>query len=99
MSSESKGENNGTITDMDGHYSLMNVPRCYLTISILAIRPSTLLQKDKNTTKIALTEDSKMIDEVVVVGYGVQRKRDVYFISSVKAGRLRRFLLPTFVRH
>ena len=61
-----KGEGSGTITDMDGRYSLM-----------------------KNTAKITLTEDSKMIDEVVVVGYGVQRKRDVSTsISSVKAEQI-----------
>ena len=85
-----KGEGSGTITDMDGRYSLMNVPEsATLTISYIGYKTVSLSAKDKNTAKITLTEDSKMIDEVVVVGYGVQRKRDVSTsISSVKAEQI-----------
>ena len=85
-----KGTTNGTITDMDGRYSLMNVPEsATLTISYIGYKTVSLSAKDKNTAKITLTEDSKMIDEVVVVGYGVQRKRDVSTsISSVKAEQI-----------
>ena len=82
-----KGENNGTITNIDGYYSLMNVPEsATLTISYIGYRTVTLPVKSQNTGKVTLVEDSKMIDEVVVVGYGVQRKRDVSTaISSIRA--------------
>ena len=82
-----KGENNGTITNVDGYYSLMNVPEsATLTISYIGYRTVTLPVKSQNTGKVTLVEDSKMIDEVVVVGYGVQRKRDVSTaISSIRA--------------
>ena len=82
-----KGEGSGTITDIDGRYSIMNVPEsATLTISYIGYKTVNISAKDKNTAKITLVEDSKMIDEVVVVGYGVQRKRDVSTsISSVKA--------------
>lgn len=95
-----KGEGSGTITDIDGRYSLMNVPEsATLTISYIGYKTVNISAKDKNTAKITLVEDSKVIDEVVVVGYGVQRKRDVSTsISSVKADKLRMFLLQTFVR-
>ena len=85
-----KGEGSGTITDIDGRYSLMNVPEsATLTISYIGYKTVNISAKDKNTAKITLVEDSKMIDEVVVVGYGVQRKRDVSTsISSVKAEQI-----------
>lgn len=85
-----KGEGSGTITDIDGRYSIMNVPEsATLTISYIGYKTVNISAKDKNTAKITLVEDSKMIDEVVVVGYGVQRKRDVSTsISSVKAEQI-----------
>lgn len=85
-----KGEGSGTITDIDGRYSIMNVPEsATLTISYIGYKTVNISAKDKNTAKITLVEDSKMIDEVVVVGYGVQRKSDVSTsISSVKAEQI-----------
>ncbi len=82
-----KGESNGTITNIDGYYSLMNVPEsATLIISYIGYRTVNLSVKNQNTSKITLVEDSKMIDEVVVVGYGVQRKRDASTaISSIRA--------------
>ena len=64
-----KGEGSGTITDIDGRYSIMNVPEsATLTISYIGYKTVNISAKDKNTAKITLVEDSKMIDEVVVVG-------------------------------
>ncbi len=85
-----KGESSGTITDINGRYSIMNVPEsATLTISYVGYKTVNVSANDKNTARITLVEDSKMIDEVVVVGYGVQRKRDVSTsISSVKAEQI-----------
>ena len=67
-----KGEGSGTITDIDGRYSIMNVPEsATLTISYIGYKTVNISAKDKNTAKITLVEDSKMIDEVVVVGFAV----------------------------
>ena len=65
-----KGEGSGTITDIDGRYSLMNVSEsATLTISYIGYKTVNISAKDKNTAKITLVEDSKMIDEVVVVAW------------------------------
>lgn len=85
-----KGGDKGTVTDVEGRYSLMNVPEsATLTVSYIGYKTVNIPAKDKNTAEITLVEDSEMIDEVVVVGYGVQRKRDVSTsISSVKAEQI-----------
>ena len=71
--------------------ALMNVPGIgYIDNSYIGYKKTVSLSaKIRIRLKITLTEDSKMIDEVVVVGYGVQRKRDVSTsISSVKAEQI-----------
>ena len=69
-----KGTANGTITDMDGKFSLKTAPNATLVISYIAGQT------------ITLQENAEMMDEVVVIGYGTQRKGDVTSaISSVKA--------------
>lgn len=85
-----KGSINGTITDVNGSFSINNVPEsAQLIVTYIGYKPMELAANDKNVVKIALQEDSQMIDEVVVVGYGVQRKRDVTTsISSLKASEL-----------
>ncbi len=85
-----KGSTTGTITDIDGNYTLSNVPETStLTISYIGYKSVDLSAKDKGLAKVVLQEDSKLIDEVVVVGYGVQRKRDVTTsISSMRAAEL-----------
>lgn len=66
---------NGTITNIDGEYSLTDVPEnSTLTISYVGYKTIKLKASDKNLSNIILQEDSELIDEVVVVGYGVQRK-------------------------
>ena len=82
-----KGTNNGTITDLDGKFTVNDVPEnSTLDISYIGYKTLTLKATDKNLARLVLHEDSEVLDEVVVVGYGVQRKRDVSTaVSSVKA--------------
>lgn len=84
-----QGTTNGTITGLDGNYMLSGVPESStLVVSYVGYKTKNLTAKD-NLSKIVLEEDSKLIDEVVVVGYGVQKKRDVTTaISSVRASDL-----------
>lgn len=82
-----KGTNNGTITDLDGKFTVNDVPEnSTLDISYIGYKTLTLKATDKKLARLVLHEDSEVLDEVVVVGYGVQRKRDVSTaVSSVKA--------------
>ena len=69
---------NGTITNIDGEYSLTGVPEnSTLTISYVGYKTIKLKASDKNLSNIILQEDSELIDEVVVVGYGTVKKRDL----------------------
>lgn len=66
------GTNTGTVTDVDGNFSL-NVPAgSKLEITYIGMNPQTV--KASSNMKIALTSDNKTLDEVVVTGYGVTRK-------------------------
>lgn len=81
------GTSNGTITDIDGNFRLQNVDNnSKLKISYIGYITQILSVLDKNFFKITLIEDAQTLDEVVVVGYGVQKKSDVTgAIASVGA--------------
>ncbi|WP_298113896.1 TonB-dependent receptor [uncultured Bacteroides sp.] len=85
-----KGTTNGVITDIDGNYFLNDVPDdAVISISYIGYQPKEFKAGSKELAKVVLQEDSEMLDEVVVVGYGVQKKRDVSTaVSSVKAEAL-----------
>ena len=73
-----KGTSTGTITDFDGKYSLNNVPEnASLVFSYVGFRNQTVAVAGKSQINVTLEEDRQMLDEVVVVGYGVQKKSDV----------------------
>lgn len=70
-----KGTTKGTSTDIDGKYSLENVDdNAILIISYIGFQTIELQAGSKDVVKIVLEEDSKLLEEVVVVGYGVQKK-------------------------
>lgn len=81
-----KGQSHGTITDFDGKFTLSDVPeKAQLTISYIGYKTTELSATGQTLVKVVLQEDSKMIDEVVVVGYGVQSQKLVTTsISKVK---------------
>ncbi|SEA60639.1 TonB-linked outer membrane protein, SusC/RagA family [Xylanibacter ruminicola] len=73
-----KGTSNGTVTDFDGKFTVANAPaKGNLVISYVGYRSQTIALGGKSDIKITLEEDKQLLDEVVVVGYGVQRKSDV----------------------
>ena len=70
-----EGTSNGTISDVDGHFTLTETPDAVLKISYIGYREILLKVADlKKDAIISLEEDSKQLEEVVVVGYGVQKK-------------------------
>ena len=68
--------NNGVATDIDGNFDIKVQKGAKLLISYVGFTPQTVTADSENLT-IYLEEDSKMLDEVVVVGYSVQKKADV----------------------
>ena len=71
-----KGTTNGNITDMDGKFMLENVPaNATLVISYIGFTPQEIRVGNQTTFNITLQEDSEALDEVVVVGYGVMKKK------------------------
>ncbi|BEG99192.1 SusC/RagA family TonB-linked outer membrane protein [Bacteroides sedimenti] len=86
-----KGTTNGTITDVDGKFSLNSIPeKSTLTVTYIGFKSLSISATDKNVHKITMVEDSKVIDEVVVVGYGVQKKRDVTTaIASIRSSDMK----------
>jgi len=78
------GTNNGAITDLDGNFSL-NVP-AGATIEVSSIGYKSVTVAAAQNLTITLQDDNELLDEVVVVGYGVQKKSDLTgAISSVNA--------------
>lgn len=73
-----KGTSNGTITDYDGSFSLkVSNDNSILLISFIGFQPQEVTIKGKTTFNIVLREDSELLSEVVVVGYGAQKKESV----------------------
>lgn len=85
-----KGTSNGNITDMDGRFSLSNVgPQDVLIVSFVGMQTQEVAVAGKSMLNIVLVEETIGIEEVVAVGYGVQKKSLVTgAISSVKADDL-----------
>lgn len=72
-----KGKVNGTITDVDGKFSLDITANSALLFSYIGYNTQEIPVGNKTSLAIILEEDSKMLDEVVVVGYGVQKKANL----------------------
>ena len=70
-----KGTTRGTITDLDGNYTLDVSPDAELVISYIGYNTKTISVKGKKELKTILAEDTKALEEVIVVGYGVQKKK------------------------
>ncbi len=84
-----EGTSIGTVTDGDGTYSL-NVPEgSALLFSFIGFERTRIAVADRTVIDVSLTEDTKALDEVVVVGYGVQSKKDLTgSVSTVDTDRL-----------
>jgi TonB-linked SusC/RagA family outer membrane protein len=80
-----KGSAAGTVTDIDGAFYLDVPPNATLTVQYLGFLPVEIRVGDQTAFVINLEENARALDEVVVVGYGVQKKRDLTgAVSSVK---------------
>ena len=83
------GTTNGTITDINGDFSLNVSPKGKLRISFIGYQVQTVDVAGRKSLEIVLKEDTETLDEVVVVGYGTAKKRDLTgAITQVKAENL-----------
>lgn len=81
-----KGTTNGAITDLEGRFTLNVSDNATLIISYIGYTSIEIRVMGKNTFNITLKEDTQALDEVIVIGYGIQKKSVVTgAISSVKA--------------
>lgn len=85
-----KGTTNGTITDIDGNFSVNGVEKgSILEISYIGYVSQSITVNDEKTLQIILKEDSETLEEVVVVGYGVQKKANLTgAVTSMKSDEL-----------
>ena len=80
-----KGTTNGTTTDMDGNFSIEVPENAILQISFIGYLQQDIPVKGKTTISILLKEDTQALEEVVVVGYGTMKKKDLTgAVASVK---------------
>lgn len=71
------GTTSGTITDLDGNYTLKASPDATLSFSYLGYKTQNIQVKGQNIISVSLSPESEILDELVVVGYTSQKKRDV----------------------
>lgn len=84
------GTTNGTMTDIDGGYTIQVSPQGKLTVSFIGYQSQTIDVSGRNRIDVVLNEDNRMLDEVVVVGYGTQRKEAVTgSVASMRGDVLR----------
>ena len=78
-----KGDNSiGTITDMDGKFDLQVPQGAVLAVSYIGYQTQEIAVKDARPLNIRMKEDRELLDEVVVVGYGVQKKQTMTASAS-----------------
>lgn len=84
-----KGTANGAITDLEGRFTLNVKAGDVLVFSYIGYQKQEIPVQDGKALKVTLREDSETLDEVVVIGYGTSRKKDITgAIASVKAEEL-----------
>ncbi len=87
-----KGTSNGTITSVDGDFSLNVAEKAVLQVSYIGYLTQEIPVQNKQNVTVTLQEDAQMLDEVVVVGYGLAKKSDLTgSISQVKAESMQNY--------
>lgn len=85
-----KGTTNGTITDVDGNFTLNNVQEnAVLQVSFVGYKTQDIALKGQSNVKVTLEEDTEVLDEVVVIGYGSVKK-------STLTGAVAKMILKEF---
>ncbi len=95
-----KGTTNGTITDMDGNFTLEVSSNSILVVSYIGYKDQEIPVNNQSSFNIKLVEDSQALEEVVVVGYGTQKKVNLSgSVSSINVSELAESRPITNVSH
>ena len=70
-----KGTTNGTVTDFDGNFSLNVKPGASIVVSYIGYETQEIKVGNQDNFQVTLKDDNALLEEVVVVGYGVQKKK------------------------
>lgn len=90
------GENNGTVTDLDGNYSLKVSTAAVLEFSYVGYRTQKINIEGRKIIDVILEEDVKTLNEVVVVGYGVEQKKTLTSsVGIVNSDEIKDLPVPT----
>lgn len=80
-----KGTQQGVISDMDGNYSIVCEPNSTLAFTYIGFQKKEIKVNNQKVLNVLMQEDSALLDEVVVVGYGIMKKSDLTgSVASVK---------------
>ncbi|RTY86539.1 SusC/RagA family TonB-linked outer membrane protein [Flavobacterium sp. RSP15] len=92
------GTTTGIQTDFEGNFSISSISvGDNIVISFIGYKSQTIKITQSNTYNVALQPDAQMMDEVVVIGYGVQKKRDLTSsIASIKGDDIQGLVTPSF---
>lgn len=92
-----KGTSTGTQTDFDGKYSISARTGDVLTFTYVGLKSQEITVGTSSTINATMIEDASVLDEVIVVGYGVQKKSEVTgAISSISGSELQGLVTPSF---
>jgi len=69
------GSKVGAVTDLDGKFSIDAAPNATLTITYVGMQPKTVKAEAGKTLAVQMKDDSEVLNDVVVIGYGVSRRR------------------------
>ena len=88
-----KGSKNGVITNIDGHFTITAPAKATLVVSYIGYKTVEIKLNDRTTVEITLEEDATMLDEVVAIGYGRQKKSSL--VSSINTITNKEITAPT----
>lgn len=95
------GTSNGTLTDMEGNFRLADVPHsAELSFSYMGFKPKTVRSsKNDSVFNIVLEEDHAALEEIVVIGYGTMRRKDLTgAVASVSGDKLAANPIPNVMQ-
>ena len=82
-----QGTSNGVVTDLDGKYTLTNVPENgTLTFSYIGMLPQDIKVNGRSAINVTLKEDSQQLEEIIVIGYGAAKAKDLTAPITVVKG-------------
>lgn len=91
-----KGTTNGTVTDVDGNYKLTVPENATLVFSFIGYKKQEVAVNNRSRIDVTMSFDAEALEEVVVVGYGSQKKSDITgSVSSIKSEELTAFPLAS----